>query len=80
MFFSEKLKKISKIQHCFFSRNNGVSKGIYESLNCGIGSNDLRENVQKNLEIVSKDLLTLTLSSVFVELSAKLYLDVGTVV
>ncbi len=53
MFFSEKLKKISKIQHCFFSRNNGVSKGIYESLNCGIGSNDLRENVQKNLEIVS---------------------------
>ena len=37
----------------FFSRNNGVSKGIYESLNCGIGSNDLRENVQKNLEIVS---------------------------
>ena len=48
MFFSEKLKKISKIQHCFFSRNNGVSKGIYESLNCGIGSNDLRENVQKN--------------------------------
>ena len=54
MFYSAKLKKNNKIQHCFFSRKNGVSGGIYESLNCGIGSNDTKENVQKNLEIVSK--------------------------
>ena len=43
------------IKHCFFSRKNGVSKGIYESLNCGIGSNDKEENVKKNLDIVSKN-------------------------
>ena len=54
MFYSEKLKKDSTIQHCFFSRKNGVSKGIYESLNCGIGSKDQKESIQKNLEIVSK--------------------------
>ena len=54
MFYSEKFKKDSAIQHCFFSRKNGVSKGIYESLNCGIGSKDHKESVQKNLEIVSK--------------------------
>jgi len=52
MFFSKKLKKYENIKHCFFSRNNGVSEGIYESLNCGTGSNDNKENVFKNLEIV----------------------------
>ena len=40
MFYSKNLKNNNYIQHCFFSRKNGVSKGIYESLNCGIGSND----------------------------------------
>jgi len=53
MFFSKKLKKFENIKHCFFSRNNGVSKGVYESLNCGLGSNDNKENVLKNLELVS---------------------------
>ena len=54
MFFSSKLKKIESIRHCFFSRKNGFSTGNYESLNCGLGSNDKRENVIKNLEFVSK--------------------------
>ena len=54
MFFSEKLKKFKNIKHCFFSRKNGVSNGIYKSLNCGLGSNDNRENVLKNIELVSK--------------------------
>jgi len=54
MFFSEKLKKFQNVKHCFFSRKNGVSKGIYESLNCGLGSSDNKENVLKNLELVSK--------------------------
>jgi len=54
MFFSSKLKKIKNLKHCFFSRKNGVSKGIYDSLNCGLGSDDKKENVIKNLEIVSK--------------------------
>ena len=53
MFFSKKLENFKNIKHCFFSRKNGVSKGLYESLNCGIGSNDNKENVLKNLEIIS---------------------------
>ena len=54
MFFSEKLKKFRNVKHCFFSRKNGVSRGYYESLNCGLGSNDKKENVSKNLELVAK--------------------------
>ena len=54
MFFSLKLKKFENVKHCFFSRKNGVSDGIYQSLNCGMGSNDKKENVLKNLKLVSK--------------------------
>jgi len=54
MFFSKKLEKFENIKHCFFSRKNGVSKGYYESLNCGLGSGDKKENVSKNLEFVAK--------------------------
>ena len=54
MFFSEKLKKFGNLKHCFFSRRNGVSKGYYESLNCGLGSEDQKEYVSKNLELVAK--------------------------
>ena len=54
MFFSKKLQKFENIKHCFFSRNGGFSKGDYESLNCGLGSGDKKENVLKNLESVSK--------------------------
>ncbi len=54
MFYSENLKKNKNIKHCFFSRKNGTSRGIYESLNCGIGSKDEKLNVKKNLDIVSK--------------------------
>jgi len=52
MFFSSKLKKFKNIKHCFFSRKNGVSDGYYKSLNCGLGSNDHKDNVKKNIEIV----------------------------
>ena len=55
MFYSKNLMDENSVKHCFFSRKNGVSKGIYESLNCGIGSNDDINNVKKNLEIVSKN-------------------------
>ena len=56
MFFSKKLKKFENIKHCFFSRKDGVSKGYYESLNCGLGSSDKKENVLKNLELVAKNI------------------------
>jgi len=54
MFFSKKLKKFKNIKHCFFSRKNGFSNGNYESLNCGLGSDDKKENVTKNLNWVSQ--------------------------
>ena len=54
MFYSKKLKKIKKLKHCFFSRNNGFSRGVYRSLNCGRGSKDNKKNIQKNLKFVAK--------------------------
>ena len=67
MFFSKKLKKFENLKHCFFSRKNGFSKGHYASLNCGLGSGDKKENVLKNLNLVSqkigcKDELLITLN------------------
>ena len=56
MFFSSKLKKFKNLKHCFFSRKNGFSKGYYESLNCGLGSNDNKENILKNLKFVSDEI------------------------
>jgi YfiH family protein len=37
-----------KITHAFFTREGGVSEGIYRSLNGGIGSKDAPENVAEN--------------------------------
>ena len=54
MFYSKNLKKQKKIKHCFFSRKNGFSKGVYKSLNCGMGSKDNKKNILKNLNIVAK--------------------------
>ena len=54
MIISKNLKKFKKIKHGFFNKKGGVSSGIYESLNCGIGSDDKKKNVIKNLTIVSK--------------------------
>jgi polyphenol oxidase len=54
MFYSKKLKKLKQIRHCFFSKKNGFSKGIYKSLNCGRGSKDDKNNINKNLNFVAK--------------------------
>ena len=54
MFYSSNLKKINQIRHCFFSRKNGNSLGIYKSLNCGKGSKDKKIFIKKNLNLVSK--------------------------
>ena len=56
MFYTKKFKKFKNINHCFFSRKNGFSKGIYSSLNCGKGSKDSRDHINKNLEFVCKKL------------------------
>ncbi len=34
--------------HGFFTRSNGVSTGLYASMNCGFGSNDDKDNVRRN--------------------------------
>ena len=48
------LSKIPKVTHVFFTRNGGVSDGIYASLNCGYGSNDDLEKVTENRRRVAE--------------------------
>lgn len=36
------------VPHGFFTRQGGVSKGIYQSLNIGLGSDDVRDDVLEN--------------------------------
>ena len=52
MIKSKKLSKQKHIVHGFFNKKGGISKGIYKSLNCGLGSNDRKNDVKKNLRIV----------------------------
>jgi YfiH family protein len=42
------LTDFPKIRHAFFTRQGGVSEGIYASLNGGIGSSDNAEHVKEN--------------------------------
>ena len=56
MFFSNNMSQFQNIKHCFFSKNKGFSKGIYKSLNCGLGSNDKSEDIIKNLKFVAKSM------------------------
>lgn len=48
MLKAKPLDVLSHIRHGFFTREGGVSRGIYASLNCGYGSNDEREHVSEN--------------------------------
>ena len=61
------LKTSKNIKHGFFTRQGGVSSGLFDSLNCGYGSGDDPENVIANRSIVMeqfglqhKDLNTLS--------------------
>jgi polyphenol oxidase len=42
------LADLSGVQHRFFTRQGGVSAGLYSSLNCGYGSGDEPDNVREN--------------------------------
>ena len=64
MFISKKLLKQKNISHGFFNRKGGKSKGIYKSLNCGLGSNDQRNKVRANLKIV-KDKINKNSKNIF---------------
>ena len=48
--------KHPNITHGFFGRRGGYSKGIFASLNCGLGSGDDRAIVVRNREVVAKTL------------------------
>ena len=54
MIKSKKLSKLKNLRHGFFNSKGGISKNIYESLNCGPGSRDKPTYVKKNLDIVRK--------------------------
>src|SRR3954465_13448905 len=45
---SSLLSAIPGLRHAFFSREGGVSDGIYESLNAGMGSKDDASHVAEN--------------------------------
>ncbi|WP_421935180.1 peptidoglycan editing factor PgeF [Pelagibius sp.] len=42
------LNDTATVRHGFFSRNGGVSEGLFASLNCGYGSGDAAEHVTEN--------------------------------
>ena len=42
------LENNSNVKHAFFTRNGGVSKNIYSSLNIGLSSNDNKDNIIEN--------------------------------
>lgn len=44
------------IRHAFFTRQGGVSGGLFESLNCGFGSGDAAETVARNRAIATERL------------------------
>ena len=54
MIKSKLIGKQKNITHGFFNKLGGYSKGIYESLNCGKGSKDNKQNVNQNLIKVCK--------------------------
>ena len=45
---SERLARLGGVQHAFFTRRGGVSRGVYDSLNVGVGSGDDPRAVQEN--------------------------------
>tara|TARA_B100001142_G_scaffold310172_1_gene343395 strand:+ start:155 stop:931 length:777 start_codon:yes stop_codon:yes gene_type:complete len=42
------LERLPRVDHAFFTREGGVSKDLYSSLNCGFGSNDNKDDVAIN--------------------------------
>jgi len=50
---AQALAQLPGIRHGFFERKNGASRGLYTSLNCGLGSDDDRQTVLKNRATVA---------------------------
>ena len=63
MIKSKILDNTKIVNHGFFNKRNGFSKGIYKSLNCGKGSKDKKTNVKRNL-IYVKDKICSKINSI----------------
>lgn len=50
----ESLKQHESLRHGFFTRNGGISEGIYAALNCGIGSRDRPAHIRENRAIAAQ--------------------------
>lgn len=48
MITAEALSRDGRVRHGFFTREGGVSEGVYASLNCGFGSGDNPDHVAAN--------------------------------
>ena len=53
---SKTLSMLPDIEHGFFTRQGGISTGIFASLNCGYDSGDKEENIAENRRRVSRRL------------------------
>ena len=42
------LSAIPGVRHAFFTREGGISEGIYSGLNGGLGSDDVPDNIREN--------------------------------
>jgi YfiH family protein len=51
---ADALGQMPRVRHAFFTREGGVSGGVYASLNCGFGSGDVHEHVATNRARASK--------------------------
>ena len=56
MLHAASLQSLPGIRHAFFTRQGGVSGGIYESLNGGVGSRDAAGHVAENRALMAKAL------------------------
>ena len=56
MISADLMADLPHIRHGFFTREGGVSGGIFASLNCGYGSGDERDAVAANRDIVARTL------------------------
>ncbi|MSO84577.1 MAG: peptidoglycan editing factor PgeF [Rhodospirillales bacterium] len=56
MINAQELARAAGVRHGFFTRQGGVSEGVYASLNCGFGSNDNPAHVAENRAIASRAL------------------------
>ena len=56
MIKAKNLEALRHIRHGFFTRQGGVSKGIYQSLNCGWNSGDDSYDVAANRDLIAAQL------------------------